>query len=120
VGGISVAIADESDATKILRREHRVERKQPVAPGILEIRIDGQRFDFSASDQAVSGIVTDLEILDLMRLRSPLLHRGIAIIEAQIVVIRRDRTENVVPDNFGRDRRVVGVKQRERLSGDIT
>src|SRR5208337_2658066 len=86
--------------------------------GGLEIRIRRQRLHFGTADQIVAGVMSDLEILDLAGLRALLLVLGIAVVESQIVVIRGDRAEDVVPDDLDGDVGVVGVDQRERLTGD--
>ena len=115
---IGVTPSDESGSANFLRRKNRIEAEQPVAAGGLEIRIGRQRLDFGAADQVITGVVTDLEILDLAGLRALLLVLGIAVVEAQIVVIRGDRAEHVVPDDLDRDVGIIGVDQRERLTGD--
>ena len=115
---IGVTPADEAGATNFLRRENRIEAEQPVAAGRLEIRIGRQRLDLGAADQVVTGVVTNLEVLDLAGLRTLLLVLGVAVIEAQIVVVGGDRAEHVVPDDLDGDVGIVGVDQRERLTGD--
>src|ERR1700690_340825 len=98
--GISVAPADKTGTANFLRRENRIQAEDPVASGGLEIRIGWQRLDLGASDQIVTRIVADLEVFDLLRLRSALGESGVAIVEAQIIVVGGDGTEHVVPDNL--------------------
>src|SRR5580700_6674280 len=114
---ISVTPSDESGTSNFLRRENRIEAEQPVAAGSLEIGIGRERLDFGAADEVVTGVVSDLEILDLAGLGALLLVLGIAVVESQVVVIRSDRAEDVVPDDLDGDVGVVGVDQWERLSG---
>src|SRR5215475_4903984 len=116
---VGITPADESDTAQFVRRQHRIEAEDPVTARILEVGIDRNRFDLGSSDQLVSGVVTDLEILDLLLHRTFGLILGVAVIEPQIVVIRSDRTEHVVPNDLGTNVRIVGVDQGERLSGNI-
>src|SRR5580704_17905751 len=106
---ISVTPSDESGTSNFLRRENRIETEQPVAAGSLEIGIGRERLDFGAADEVVTGVVSDLEILDLAGLRALLLVLGIAVVESQIVVIRSDRAEDVVPNDLDRDVGIIGV-----------
>src|SRR5712675_1975747 len=115
---ISVTPSDETGSANFLRRENREQSEQPVTAGRLEVGIGRKRFDFGASDEIVTGIVTDLEVLDLAGLRTFLLILGIAVIEAEIVVVGGDWAEHVVPYNLHCDIGIVGVDQRERLTGD--
>src|SRR5271155_6247750 len=115
---ISVPPSDETGSTNFLRRQNRVEAEQPVAAGLEEIGISRKRLDFGAADEVIAGVVADLEIFDLTRLRTPLLVFGIAVVEAQIVVVRGDGTEDVVPDDLDGDIGIVGVDQRKRLTSD--
>src|SRR5208282_1867570 len=84
---ISVTPADESGSANFLRSKNRIEAKDPVAAGGLEIGIGRERLDLGASNQIITSIVADLKILDLLGLRSALGEGGIAIIEAQIVIV---------------------------------
>src|SRR5882757_2399534 len=115
---ISITPSDETGSANFLRRENREQSEQPVAAGRLEVGIGRKRLDFSASDEIVTGIVTDLEVLDLAGLRTFLLILGIAVVVAEIVVVGGDRTEHVVPNDLDRDFGIVSVDQWERLSGD--
>ena len=84
---ISVAIADESSAARLLRRKHGVQSEHPQTARLLEVRIDRHRLDFGASDEVVAGVVTDLDVVDnfLVLARPHVL--ALAIEETQIVVV---------------------------------
>src|SRR5712671_4307951 len=84
---ISVTPSDETGSANFLRCKNREQSEQPIAAGRLEVGIGRHRLDFSASDEVVTGIVTDLEILDLTGLRTFLLILGIAVVETEIVVV---------------------------------
>src|ERR1019366_5265220 len=86
---ILVAIADQALAALGLRRKKRVQTEQPHAPRLLEIRIDRHRLDFGPSEEVVSGVMTDLDVVDdvLVLARTNVL--ALAIEEAQVVVITR-------------------------------
>src|SRR5258705_245624 len=77
---ISVTPSDETGSANFVRRENRDQSEQPIAAGRLEVRIGRHRLDFSASDEVITGIVTDLEIFDLAGLRTFLLILGIAVV----------------------------------------
>ena len=61
----------------------------------------------------------DLEVLELHRLLRTALVGAVAVVVAQIVVVAGDRFEHVVPHDLGRDLGIVGIDQRERLTGHI-
>src|SRR5882757_6107960 len=84
---ISVTPSDETGSANFLRRQNREQSEQPVAAGRLEVGIGRERLDFSASDEIVAGVVTDLEVFDLTSLRTSLLVLGIAIVVAAVVVV---------------------------------
>src|SRR5271167_3303652 len=42
---IGVAIADESCSSRLRRGEHGIQSEQPQAPGLLEVRINRERFE---------------------------------------------------------------------------
>src|SRR5208282_654597 len=92
---IRVAIADQSGSSRLLRRKHRVQGEQPPAPRLLEVRIHRQRLDLGSSDEVVSGVMTDLDVIDhaLVLARTNVL--ALAIVKAQIVVIARDWPEHL-------------------------
>src|SRR3984893_5120539 len=100
---IGVTPSDEPGPANFLRSKNRIEAEQPVAASSLEIGIGRERLDFGAANEVVTGVMTDLEILDLAGLRALLLVLGIAVVESQIVVIRSDRAEDVVPNDLDRD-----------------
>ena len=52
-------------------------------------------------------------------LRAGILFGHLAFEEAQIVIVARDWLEVLVPHDLGRDVGIVGIEQRERLSGDV-
>src|ERR1700689_4874846 len=116
---IGVAIAQEARATSVHRRELWPEQEQPQPVGVLEIGIDRQRLDFSAADKIVAGVVAELSVCDFKEgLVVAAVHR-VAIEISQIVVVRLNRAEHVVPYDLGRHVRIVRVDKRERLSGYI-
>src|SRR6202043_295444 len=83
--GLLIAKANEPAAALGLRREHRIEAEQPQTVGLLEIRIDRHRLDFDPADQIVTGVMSDLIILDyVVGLVLSAVH-ALAIVEAQIV-----------------------------------
>ena len=51
--------------------------------------------------------------------RAGILLRHLAFEKAQIVIVARDWLEVLVPHDLGRDVGIVGIEQRERLSGDV-
>src|SRR5215467_9971981 len=53
---IGVAPPDEAGATDFIRRKDRIQTKQPVAAGGLEIRIDRRRLDFGTAYQVVTHV----------------------------------------------------------------
>jgi hypothetical protein len=117
--GIEIAPADEAGSVNVFR-EQGVKSEQPDAIGLFEIRIDRQRIDLGTSDEVVAGIVADLEILDLPFLRTVPLVRAVAIIETQVVVVGRDRTEDIVSDDLVGNVGVVGIDQRKWLPRNVT
>ena len=116
---IGVAIADETGAARLLRREHRVQPGEPVASGPEKVRIDRQRLDLGAADQGVAGVVADLHVEDrpVGLVIAAVFAR--AVVEAKIVVVGTDRPEGIVPDNLLGGVRVVHIHERERLAGDV-
>src|SRR5713226_10760362 len=88
--------------------------------GHLEVRISRHRIDFGASNQIVTGVMAELEVFDLSLLWTLCLILCVAIEEAEIVVVRGDRTKYVIPDDLHTDIGVVGVDQREGLTGDVS
>src|SRR5262249_56205963 len=114
-----VAITDECGPTELLRRQRRVQGEQPISAAQFEVRVDRNRLDLGATDEAVARVMTYLKIVDLRRLRVLARVLSIAIVETQIVVVGEQRPEHVVPGYLGRDVRVVHVDQRERLACDV-
>src|SRR5712672_4092759 len=86
----------------------------------LKVGIDRHRIDFGSSNQIVTGVMAELEVLNLALLRTLGLILGVAIVKAKIVIVRSDRTEHVVPDDLHTDVLVVGVDQGEGLAGDVS
>ena len=43
----------------------------------------------------------------------------LAVEESKIIVVASDWPELLIPDDLGRDVRIVGIDQRERLAGDV-
>src|SRR6266851_840498 len=86
----------------------------------LKVGIDRHRIYFGASNQIVTGVVAELEVLYLAALWTLGFILGVAVEEAEIIVVGGDRTEHVVPDDLHTDVVVVGVDQREGLTGDIS
>src|SRR5229473_4130199 len=87
--------------------------------GDLEVGIDRHRIDFGPSNQIVTGVMAELEVLYLAALWTLGLILGVAVEEAEIIVVRSNRTEHVVPDDLHTDVVVVGVDQGEGLTGDV-
>src|SRR5258708_38871060 len=113
-------MTQQSGAAMILRSDVGTEPEPPETVGLLEIGIDRQRLDFSTADQIVAGVVAELSVGDFKkRLVGAGINR-VAIEIAQIVVVRLNRAEHVVPYDFGGNVRIVRIDQREWLSGDIT
>src|SRR5260370_25519824 len=88
--------------------------------GHLKVRISRDRFDFGASNQIVASVMAELEVLYLPLLWTLGLILGIAVVKAEIVVVRSDRTEHIVPDNLHADVAVVRIDHQEGPPGDET
>src|SRR5579862_7952789 len=85
--GLFIAKSNESAATLGLGCQHRIEAEQPQAVGLLEVGIDRHRLDLDAADQVITGVMSDLIVLDhVVGLVLPAVH-AFAIVEAQIVVV---------------------------------
>src|SRR5260370_20543625 len=61
---IGVTIAQQAGAACVLGRELGSEQEEPQTVGLLEVGIDGNRLDFGASNEVVTGIVTELSVFD--------------------------------------------------------
>src|ERR1019366_9146971 len=115
----AVPITQQTAATFILGREFGTEQEQPQAVGILEVGIDRKRLDLGSADQVITGVVPCLIVPNCkVGLIAAAVNR-VAIVISQVVVVIADRTPQGVPDNLGGDVGIVGVDQREGLSGDI-
>src|ERR1700692_4192364 len=62
---IGVTPSDETGSANFLRRKNGEQAEQPVTASRLEVGVGRHRLDFSASDEVIAGVMTDLEILDL-------------------------------------------------------
>src|SRR5271170_1779536 len=82
---IGVAIADESGSSRLLRREHGIQSEQPQAPGLFEVRIHRQRFDFGSSDDVVTGVVTDFDVIDHALILAGTNVLALAVVKSQVV-----------------------------------
>jgi len=112
--------ADEPDATDFHRRQHRVQTEDPEPAGHLKVRVNRHRLDLGAADQVVAHVVTNLEVFDLLGLCSMGLIFGIAVVKAQIVVIRVERLVHQVPHDFHAGIRIVRIDQWKRLAGYVS
>src|SRR5260370_28642413 len=89
--GLLIAESDESLTSLSLRRKHRVKPEQPEPIGLLEIRIDRHRLDLDAPDQIITGVMSDLIILDhVVGLFAPPVY-ALAIVKSQVVVVGEQR-----------------------------
>src|ERR1019366_1507934 len=110
IGG---SITQQSGATSVLGREFGTVQEQPQAVGILEVGIDGNRLDLGSADQVITGVVSQLQVIDC---KVGLVEAGVnrlAIVISQIVVVIADRTPHGVPDDLGGHVGGIIVFQRE-------
>src|SRR5208337_1831195 len=117
VSRIPITIAQQAGAASVLGREFGTEQEQPQAVGSLEVGIDGQRLDFGSADEVVTGVVAELSVCNFKERLVVAGVNGVTIEIAEIVVVGLNRAPHVVPDDLGRNVRIVRVDQRERLAG---
>src|ERR1700676_847069 len=114
---IRVPIADEASSGTVLRSYLRVQTGHRVPAGDLKVRIERQGIDFRASSLAVPGVVSGLVVPKrFVWFVQPGVHT-LGVEKAQIIVVGRDRTEVVIPNDLLSDVGIVGVEQGKRLTG---
>src|SRR5208283_4794516 len=98
--GIGVTIAQQAGAASILWRKLGTEQEQPQSVGRLEVGIGGQRLDFGPADEVVTGIVAELAVQDFKERLVVAGVNRVAVEISQIVVVRLNRAEYVVPHDL--------------------
>src|SRR6202167_2997291 len=106
---IGVTIAQQAGAAGVLGRELGTEEEQPQAVGNLEIGVGGKRLDFGPADQVVTGVVAQLTVRDFKERLVVTGVNGVAVEISEVVVIRLNRAEYVVPHDFGWTIRMFGA-----------
>src|SRR5208337_735140 len=64
---VVVTITQQAGATILLGRELWTEQEQPQAVSLLEVGVDGQRLDFGPADQVITGVVSELVVVDFRK-----------------------------------------------------
>src|SRR3984957_17586331 len=109
---IGITIAQQAGAASVLWGKLGTEQEQPQAIGLLEVRIGRQRLHFGSADEIVAGVVPELSIRDFEERLVVAAVNRVAVEVSQIVIVGLNRPENVVPNDLGRDVRIVCVDQR--------
>src|SRR5208282_1685346 len=117
---IAVPITQQAAATFILRREFGTEQEQPQAVGNLVVGIDRKRLDLGSANEIITGVVPRLVVPNCKVGLVVAAVNRVAIVISQVVIVIADRTPQGVPDDLGRDIRIVGVDERKGLAGHIS
>src|SRR5208282_1290306 len=78
------------------------------------------RLDFGPADEVITGVVSELVVVDFRKGPVDAGVNRVAIEISQVVVVIADRAPQGVPDDLGRNVGIVRIDQRERLAGDIS
>ncbi len=100
------------------RLEEREHREPGTDPALARVGIgrDGRHLD--PSDVVVKGHVPHAEVIDRTFIVVRRIGRHLGI--ADVGVVRIHRPIGIVPNDLGCDRRIIGIHQRERKTGDIS